>query len=80
MILFQVSLVPPVVFSSLLIVGAAGTYLIDQPFELKPLIVLPSLSRQRIVYVSVLFGTTPESVNDVAVVSLKRFQPPDAGL
>ena len=34
----------------------------------------------RIVYVSVLFGTTPESVNDVAVVSLKRFQPPDTGL
>ena len=71
---------PPEVFSSFEIVGATGVYLIDQPFELKPLTVLPFLSMQRIVYVSVLFGTTPESVNDVAVVSLKRFQPPDAGL
>ena len=64
-------------FSSLEIVGATGVYFFDQPFELKLLIVFPFLSMQRIVYVSVLFGTTPESVNDVAVVSLKRFQPPD---
>ena len=37
--------------------------------ELNPLIVLPFLSIQRIVYVSVLLGLTPESVNDVAVMS-----------
>ena len=67
-------------FSSLEIVGATGVYFFDQPFELNPLIVFPFLSMQRIVYVSVLLGLTPESVNDVAVVSLKRFQPPDAGL
>ena len=78
--MFQLSLIPPVVISSFEIVGATGVYFFDQPVELNPLIVLPFLSIQRIVYVSVLFGTTPESVNDVAVVSLKRFQPPDTGL
>ena len=63
--------------SSFEIVGAAGVYFFDQPFELKLLIVFPFLSMQRIVYVSVLLGLTPESVNDVAVVSLNLFQPPD---